>query len=786
MRNLFIASLLASIAPVAAITAQAQEVSEGTEQYNFKVSAGRLSDVVREVATQARASITLDNAGGSDVRIEGISGLYTLRQALERVLDGSPYGVEQGTGNRFNIVRVGADTDIVVTARRRDFARTSSSLLTRTDTPLRQTPGTIDSVTEEVLKSQNAISVNEALRNIPGVIFNTSNGRTEAYIGQDGTGGVTYLNGLQTAGIASNPPITDIEAIEVLKGPAAILTGTSISGGAISGGVINFVPKRATGREGADIAIGFGSGNEILGSADVGGAISRDAGLFWRLAVLGQYADSLPGGGNHPTQKVINPMLGYRGDGIRFDASFQYYTKFTPFPLSSAFLPGVGMVDYGTNRVSADSGLQVESKRGSYNLEIDLIESPGFTLMFRNRGLYQYAERAGQYQLPLGFDTFFGSTALLNISSYDRTKQLSEYADLYAKFATGPLEHQLIVAGDLMHSNSYTNTQTGVGFSTSTTPAALNPVSYAPSGFTTVRQYGLVLQDQINWGRFHALLGLRQSWFTQRPNRFSGGQFVPVLSAGKPLVTQSNKLLFNGGLVYDVSKSISVYFAYSNTFSPYDSSYLTTTGDTLPPMTRTQFEIGAKMGLFDDRVTVNMSAYKYSTDNSIESAGGGRYRAIGGIEGKGAEVSISGSITPTLKVLAGYAYSTGYAVTAPTRPLIAKPQHVANLWAIQTFKLGGKQSIDLGLGGNYNSGFYTQDLNAAPPPPPAPQVLPTYYIDNALLSVNGSLTYTIGQFSINAVVNNIFDRRNYQPSSSVAQIPIEAGRSFRINFRARI
>lgn len=772
------ALLCAATAAVAvASPAYAQPANE-VEQYNFKVSGGRLSSVVAEIAAQARASITVDRGAETDVTIEGISGTYTLKDALDIALSNTDYQIDPGPNNTFRIVRRGSDADIVVTARRRDFARTESSLLTRTDTPLRQTPGTIDSVTEEVLRSQNAISVNEALRNIPGVTFNTSNGRTEVFIGQDGTGGTTYLNGLRTAGIASNPPITDIEAIEVLKGPAAILTGSALSGGAIAGGVVNFVPKRATGREGADIAIGFGSGNEILGSADVGGAISRDHGLFWRLAVLGEYADTLPGGGNRPTQKVINPMFGYRGSGIRFDASFQYYTKFTPFPLSAAFIPGTGMVDYSANRVSPDSGLQVESKRGSYNLEIDLVDKPGFSLTLRNRGLYQYAERAGQYQLPLVYD-FFGSTFLLNLSTFDRTKQLSEYLDLYAKFSTGPLEHQMIVAGDLMHSNSYTNTSQGIGFSSDTTPVSLNPISYAPSGLATVRQYGLILQDQINWGRFHALLGLRQTWFRQNPYRFSGGQFQPVISGGKILFSENNKLLLNGGLVFDVTKAVSIYFAYSNTFSPYDSSYTTVSGDILPPMTRTQYEIGAKMGLFGDRMTVNVSAYKYSTDNAIEQVGS-FYRAIGGIKGKGAQISISGSVTPTLKILAGYAYSTGYPVTDPNRPLIAKPEHVANLWAIQTFKLGGKQSIDVGLGGNYNSGFYTQDLNVVLPP------LPIYHIDNALLSVNGSLTYTIGQFSVNAVVNNIFDRRNYQPSSSVVQIPIEAGRSFRINFRARI
>lgn len=783
MRDLVIPGLLASAVSLVASPALAQGANDQVEQYNFRVGAGRLSEVVGEIASQARASITLDKSSDSDTRINGITGTYTLREALDRALEGSPYGIEDGPNNTFRIVRVGQDTDIVVSARRRDFARTSSSLVTRTDTPLRQTPGTVDSVTEEVLRSQNAIAVNEALRNIPGVIFNTSNARVEAVIGQDTNGGITYLNGLQTAGIASNPPITDIAAIEVLKGPAAILSGASLSGGALPGGMINFVPKRADGRSGADVTIGFGTGNEILGSVDVGGAISRDDGIFWRVAALAQYADRSPAGGNRPTQKVINPMLGYRGDGIRIDASFQYYKQRNPAPLYASLEADGRIIDYGKTRISADSGTEVESRRGSYNLEIDLVKSPGFSLTLRSRGLYQYVERASQYQVPNGLDNVGGQTFLLNYSESARTKQLSEYVDLYAKFSTGPLDHQMILAGDLMHATTYRNQFNGFGFSNATTPLPLAAVNWAPSLLSRTRQYGIVLQDQINWGRFHALLGLRQSYYRNKSYRYTNGQYVQTTTGNPPrlLVADVSKFLFNGGLVYDVSKAVSVYFAYSNTFSPYDSSVVNVSGENLPPTTRRQFEIGAKAGLFDDKLTLNLSAFQYQTDNfAINVAGTSYYESLGGVKGKGVEIAASGSITPTLKVLGGYTYSTSVSTTNPGTPIVARPQHVANLWAIQTFKLGGKQSLDVGFGGNYNSGYYAYDYANSI------TSLVWKYVDYPLLSVNGSLTYTIGQFSVNAVVNNIFDRRNFQPTSSIAGIPVEAGRSFRINFRARI
>ncbi|WP_313442193.1 TonB-dependent receptor [Novosphingobium sp.] len=776
MRNLYTLSLWASTVTAVAVLAapaQAQE-SSAARVYNFAVSGGSLPQVIGEISAQARAAIRIDTAADAATRVEGISGQHTLSEALETVLAGTDWVVEKLPRNAYRIVRRdGSGGDIVVTARREDFARTSSSLLTRTDTPLRKTPGTVDSVTEEVLESQNAIAVNEALRNIPGVIFSTTNGRAEAIVRGDTTGGLTYINGLQGSRLASNPPITDIEAIEVLKGPASILTGSSISGG-----VINFVPKRATGRKGGDVSIGIGSGQEVIASADVGGAILPDQGLYWRLAALSQYADHLPEGGKRPYQRVINPMLGFRSSGIRFDASFQYYDKRTPYQDSSSYSPDEGFRDYGS-RLSDETGTRVKSKRGSYSLELDLANSEAFSLTLRNRGLYQEAERGMQYQIPYAYDYFGLGTFTLNTADFSKDQQLSEYLDLYAKFATGPVEHQLILAGDLMHSDTNRAVAQDVGFVDGTFVPSLDllPVpDDAPRSLTKVRQYGLVVQDQLTLGRLHALLAVRQTFFTQKPySRNAQGQLVRGSSD-----YDKTKTLFNGGVVYDVLDTASVYFSYSNAFSATDSYYRNAVGDVLPPSVRTQYEVGVKSGLFNDQLTVNLSAFKYSTDNSqLQDPENPAFWIPGpGYKGKGGEISLSGTITPQLKVLAGYTYTD--VKQGDGRPGIAAPRHVANLWAIKTFKLESKDTIDFGFGGNYNSGFFAQDLLGASYP------LPLYKIGRELLTVNGSLNFTHGPISVNATVNNILDRRNYQPSSSIGQVLIEAPRTFRITVMARL
>lgn len=771
MKDIFGASLVAAACVVCAGSVQAQQAIKA-EQYNFKVEPGPLNRVIAELAAQARASVSVGTVGEVDVRINGVVGTHTLKDALEAALAGSGWKIKANSDRTFQVVREGDNVvtldAVVITARRNDFARTTSSLLTRTETPLRQTPGTVDSVTEEVLQSQNAISVYEALRNIPGALFSSSNGKNSVIIGQEIAGDLTYTNGLQGSRVARNPPVTDIESIEVLKGPASILAGASISSG-----TINYVPKRATGRSAADIGVALGSGSERSISADVGGAIAREQGLFWRLAVLDQEADHLPNGGNDPHQRVVNPMLGYRSENVTFDASLQHYTKRTPTLSSAAYEPATQTFkEYGA-RLSPDAGDTVASSRLSYNLEVDLAWNDNYSLTLRNKGLYQDATYKGRFQFPLTYDFMGMGSMLLAASTINHDRQVSEYLDLYAKFKTGNVEHQLILATDLAQSSTNRADNQDIGFATDSLSPALLPLPFdKPGSLTRVHQYSVVLQDQMNMGRFHALLGLRNTNYKSTPYTWdaAGAQWVSGTA-----ISEAHKLLANAGLVYDLSKAVSAYVSYTNAFSPLDNGLQTSSGQTLPPTTRTQYEIGVKSGLLDDRMTLNVSTYQFTTDNSatVDPANPLFYVPGPGLKGKGYEVSLSGSVTPTLKLLAGYTYSTSN--NAEGAPVTGIPNRVANLWAVKTFKLVNDQTIDVGLGGNYNSGFNSQSFLDG-----------TYYtIDRKFVTMNGSIAYTNGRYSVNAFVNNILDRKNYQPSTQIGQIQIDAPRSLRVDFRAK-
>lgn len=765
MRNiLYIGAMLLSVPIVFPAAAQPLSPEAKSELHHFKVAAGSLRQVIADISSQARASVSVEDAADLDVKVKGLAGDYTLEDAISRVLSGTALKVAIGSDGSFLIVRRDDETNvIVVRARRTDFALNNSGLLTRTDTPLRQTPRTIDSVTEEVLDSQNAITLSEALRNIPGAMYTAGVGAAPMIEGIQ-SGGQTFTNGLRNGGLVADPPTTDVASIEVLKGPASILTGTEVEGG-----VINFVPKRATGQHLLNFDLGVGSGVEVLAGLDWGGSISDEKGLYYRLVLLAERADELPGGGGlDPHQYVVNPIFGFRNGGTRLDTSIQFFDKRSPLRPIYAYNPATAQFASYAKIENRDAGTYRQSGRINYNFEQDLVSSADLTLTLRNRG--QFQRTTGNFRIisPVIYDVL-GLGSLVAAYAYDqRETQISEYVDLYAKFSTGRMEHQFILGFDFANRATH-NAQLVVS------SLASSRVTFPP--LPTVRadgedrQYGVVMQDQIKLGRLHALLGLRYS--------FARSSLVPVnvttqVKATKADVTETDKLLPSAGLVYDVTDHLSVYVSYSSAFKPAFASQVTFGGDILPPSVRRRYEIGAKFGLLDDKLTVNLSGYRLRTSNqAVADPLHPTFLIPGpGLRASGYEISVAGSLARSLKVLAGYTFTQQQ--LANGTPMVGVPEHVANLWLIKTFRLSDQSSLNIGAGGNYNSGFTAQHVTITSP-------IPTYFdIDRPYISANLNVGYTRGPVTINATVNNIFDRVNFAPAGSTAQLTRDIPRTFRI------
>ncbi|ASC72647.1 TonB-dependent siderophore receptor [Halomicronema hongdechloris C2206] len=154
---------------------------------------------------------------------------------------------------------------------------------TRTDTPLRDIPQSIQVIPQEVLEDQQATDLDGALRNISGVTLSRSNDPTgQRFILRGFENPSVLRDGFRLSfgatGATGFQELSNVEQIEVLKGPAAILFGV-----VEPGGVINLVSEQPTSEPFYEFEFRVVNREVIEPRVDISGPLTEDARVSYRL-----------------------------------------------------------------------------------------------------------------------------------------------------------------------------------------------------------------------------------------------------------------------------------------------------------------------------------------------------------------------------------------------------------------------------------------------------------------------------------------------------------------------
>lgn len=130
--------------------------------------------------------------------------------------------------------------ELVVTGQQDGYRVPDATTATKTDTPIRDIPASIQVVPRQVLEDQKAINLIDALRNISGVSLGATGGLTSfpnqftiRGFSTSNNNGSNYVNGIRIRGRTFSET-ANIEQVEVLKGPASVLYGQAEPGGIIN------------------------------------------------------------------------------------------------------------------------------------------------------------------------------------------------------------------------------------------------------------------------------------------------------------------------------------------------------------------------------------------------------------------------------------------------------------------------------------------------------------------------------------------------------------------------
>ncbi|WP_288130404.1 TonB-dependent siderophore receptor [Microbulbifer sp.] len=640
----------------------------------------------------------------------------------------------------------------------------------RGDIPLESLPQQTQVLSGDTLAELGAVELQDALDIAGGVARQNNFGglwdsfAIRGFAGDENLPSGYLVNGFSGGrGFSGNRDASNIETIEILKGP-----GSALFGRGEPGGTINIVTRKP----------GFEREGE--------GYLRATAGRYDTYRVEGDYTDTL-------NDRVAFRINGARQDGESFrDTVESEKTVLTPSFLvalaentslsyeaeylkqATTFDRGIVAIDGDPGKVPlsnfygepGDGPSEVNASGHQLVLQHDLNDD-WFILAGANYRASSFEDCVTEAELaaprqPLYVD---GQT----LSRWQRCRDFdaedtSARIELSGSFETGAFTHHMIVGGDTYEYalESLQDRWRVAPGDTTYSVDVFNPVhgQVAPDRSPMANRqeeqsaWGLYVQDQVDLGEhWKLLLGMRYDDFSQDiDNRLSGTKNHQSQTATSP----------RAGLVYEASDTLSVYASYSEGFSP--NSGVDFFGTAFDPEESKSYEVGTKLLALDGALSSTIALFKMEKSNIVaaDPAHPGSSAALGEAESQGVEIDITGDLTDTVRLLLNYAYvdaKTGnditnadWGVDVPAgSPLINIPENSANLLLVNSFTLGGKGST-FGIGVNYVDDRLGETVDPS-------YILPSY----TLVKLLGSYQAT-GKLKLTMNVDNLLDEEYYASS----------------------
>lgn len=681
--------------------------------HQFDIPAQALAPALQTLAAQSGAALLYAEQTAQGKQSPKLQGKYSTQAAVATLLAGTglTYQVADNGAVTIKPPKTGAETGaatlptVQVTGNaiynatdpyNEDYQSPNSSTATKTDTPLIETPVSVQVVPQQVLKDQQVFRLEDALKNVSGVQREHGGG---AFLDSFVIRGfenrfVRFRNGKRlgaTSSFGFTQEFANIDQIEVLKGPASVLYGRIEPGG-----IINAVTKKPLDTPYYALEQQFGSYDLYRTTIDATGPVADSSELSYRLnfAYLnrGSFRDFLDN-----ERFFVAPSLSWKpSENTEVNLTFEYRKETDQF---DSGIPAVG------NRPAAvpisrrfdlqpglDSGNEVRL------LDFDITHSFAKDWKVHGGFLGSFANFDQALVIPTNIQSdertieraiFSDSLDGSSISQED----ISAVLDLTGKFEYLGTKHTVLLGTDYYNGTGDAAELT-FGFATVDTIDLFNPGQGTTNhdqllrdnpldGFFTTRQswYGLYFQDQITlWDKLHILGGGRYDWVE---NENGSGT-----TADNVVLAKSDAQRFSPrvGLAYQPWPWLAFYGNYVESLGA--SNGRDAAGRGLQPETAQQFEVGAKFELFDGRLTSTFAIFEItkqnvltpdlSTDDPSDST------AVGQARSRGIEIDLAGQITERTKLIATYAL-TDVKITSDNsgnqgNRIPNVPTHAGSLW----------------------------------------------------------------------------------------------------------
>jgi iron complex outermembrane receptor protein len=632
--------------------------------------------------------------------------------------------------------------------------------VTRFNVPLQELPRSVQVVPQEVLQDQSATRIRDGLRNVSGVVQDGGFGGTRDQLNIRGFFSDIFRDGFRDPSAIFET--SNIERLEVLKGPASILFGNIEPGG-----VINIVTEQPLAVPFYEAALEVGSFGYVRPTIDLSGPITGDGALRYRLNAAYEYSDGFRDFDQNLERFFIAPVLALDlGENTDLMLEFSYLNDERPFD-RGLLARGRDVLDVPVRRFFGepnDFGASEELSAG-YRLNHQLSDDWEIRSRFRVTTRDTVDFRAE----PLSLDEDTGILTRNFRSNDDLGEVYTLQNEVQGQFSTGSLNHRLVVGVDLSRQTD--------GGTQRRLPAGLTPsinvfdpvynqiprpdfedlTVVVRNNFNRTDALGVYVQDLIEiTDNFNLLLGGRLDFVEQesrdRRSSTTSGQDV---SAFSPTI----------GLLYQPIEPLSIYANFARSFQPNSSTGAD--GSFLEPERGTQYEIGIRGELFEGNLTANLAAYTLTKTNLATTDPNNPDFSVPIAEqrSRGIELDIVGRILPGWNVIASYShtdaeYTEEYFGLPPGSRVTNVPQNAASLWTTYQIQSGSLQGLGFGIGLFYvgeRAGDFEDTFD-----------LPSY------LRTDAAIFYERNNWRFAINVQNLFDE-NYFIANNFGRVAIEPG-----------
>ncbi|MBV9560883.1 MAG: TonB-dependent siderophore receptor [Bradyrhizobium sp.] len=589
----------------------------------------------------------------------------------------------------------------------------STSVATKTDTPLLNIPQSLSVITKDFIRDQSYQNLTDVTRYVPGVAVHQGEGnRDELVIRGIDSSANFFVNGFRDD-VQYFRDVYNTQSIELLKGPAAITFGRGAGGG-----VLNRTLKEADGTRVYEATAQTGSWGDRRFTLDAGQAINENVAA--RLNVFYEGADAFRDF-NHLERYGINPTVTLTpDDDTRIKLSYEYFhddrtaDRGNPSQAEAGAPAGTTATRFNPTTPFAPTGdFSIFFGSPSLNQAIATVQT-GMALIehdFDNGLTVRNGTIAADYKkfyqniYPTGgafnggvdpTDTFFNLGAYQHTTNRDN---VFNQTDFTYKTWVGPTHHTVgfgtefgrQTGVDIRNTGVFPNgTPTGINTITMNpfSPTYFGPVTFVHhftntnigDGVTTAdsnSSYGLNIQsgyvrDTVDITRYLQLIG------AVRYDRFDMSALDMNTSIQRARL--DNLVSPAAAVIVKPRDDLSVYGAYS-------VSYLPSTGDQFSALNNGQLilqpqkfenkEIGLKWNI-NPKYLLSTAIYQLDRTNQpvpVPGAppGSGLAFPNGASTIRGLEISLNGYITDRWQSQLGYAYTDARVAKDLTAATVALP-----------------------------------------------------------------------------------------------------------------